>query len=50
MCSSQIVNHRNQVDRMSSEIHGDNSNHNSIEQLQKQNQQLRILRFGMQGR
>ena len=46
--ANERVNYRNQVDRMSSEIQRDNLNHNSIEQLNRQQEQFRRLRFGMQ--
>ena len=45
--ANERVNYRNQVDRMSSEIQRDNLNYNSIEQLNRQQEQFRILRFGM---
>ena len=46
--ANERANYRNQVDRMSSEIQRDNLNHNSIEQLNRQQEQFRRLRFGMQ--
>ena len=46
--ANERVNYRNQVDRMSGEIQRDNLNYNSIEQLDRQREQFRRLRFGMQ--
>ena len=45
--ANERVNYRNQVDRMSSEIQRDNLSYNSIEQLNRQQEQFRRLRFGM---
>ena len=43
--SNKRVNYRNQVERMENEIHRDNLNHNSLEHLQHQINQLKNLKF-----
>ena len=45
--ANERVKYRNQVDRLSSDIQRDNLNFNSIEHLQRQNEQFRRLKFGM---
>jgi archaellum component FlaC len=41
----RVVNYRNQIERMENEIQRDNLNHNSLEHLQQQINQFRILTF-----
>lgn len=46
--ANERVNYRNQADRMSNETQRDNLNHNTLEHLQKQINQFKSLKFGMQ--